>query len=117
MRAKVTDVVTIGTTIAFSSFWLLPKIAELRQLGPKIQIRVISHNSNIDLASGIVDVAVRFGLAPFSDGTVLASCDDHIIPVCSPQYASSHPAKDFPNGDYELIETDILNRSSRRWEH
>jgi DNA-binding transcriptional LysR family regulator len=116
MRAKVTDVVTIGATIAFSSFWLLPKIAELRQLDPKIQIRVISQDSDIDLSSGIVDVAIRYGLAPFSDGTVLASCDDHIFPVCSPQYAASHLVKDFPNGDCELIETDIPNRSWYRWE-
>lgn len=116
VRAKVSDVVTIGATIAFSSFWLLPKIAALRQLDPRIQIRVISQDNDIDLSDGIVDVAIRYGLPPFSDGTVLASCDDRIFPVCSPQYAASHLAKDFPDGGYELIETDVSNRSWYRWE-
>ncbi|MGO4569764.1 LysR substrate-binding domain-containing protein [Rhizobium sp. 2YAF20] len=116
MRATATDVVTIGATIAFSSFWLLPKIAELRQLDPKIQIRVISQDSKIDLTNGIVDIAIRYGSPPFNDGTVLASCDDRIFPVCSPQYAASHLARDFPDGDYELIESDVPDKSWYGWD-
>ena len=116
MRAQTTDVVTIGATIAFSSFWLLPRIAELRQLDPRIEIRVISQDNKIDLSSGIVDIAIRYGHPPFDDGTVLASCGDTIFPVCSPQYAASHLAKNFPEGSYELIDTDVPDRSWYRWE-
>lgn len=116
VRASVTDVVTIGATIAFSSFWLLPKIAEFRQLNPEIQIRVVSQDGKLDLRHGGIDIAIRYGVPPFNDATVLGSCGDSIYPVCSPNYAASHRIPDFPNGDYELIETDVPNRSWYRWE-
>ncbi|MDO9415990.1 LysR substrate-binding domain-containing protein [Pararhizobium sp.] len=115
VRASTTDLVTIGATIAFSSLWLLPKIAEFRQLNPGIQIRVISQDSKLDLTNGGIDIAIRFGIPPFSDGTVLASFGDRVYPVCSPAYAASHDVTDFPGGDYELIETDVPNRSWYRW--
>jgi len=116
VRASVTDVVTIGATIAFSSFWLLPKIAEFRQLNPEIQIRVVSQDGKLDLRHGGIDIAIRYGVPPFNDATVLGSCGDSIYPVCSPNYAASHRIPDFPDGDYELIETDVPNRSWYRWE-
>ena len=115
VRASVSDVVTIGATIAFSSLWLLPKLAEFRQLSPEIQIRVISQDSKLDLAHGGIDIAIRYGVPPFNDGTVLASCGDRIYPVCSPDYANSHELSGFPGGDYGLIETDVPNRSWYRW--
>ncbi|UXN67211.1 LysR substrate-binding domain-containing protein (plasmid) [Phyllobacterium sp. A18/5-2] len=115
VRASSTDVVTIGATIAFSSFWLLPKIAELRELNPSIQIRVVSQDAKLDLESGGMDIGVRYGIPPFNDGTVIASCGDRIFPVCSPEYASTHDLMTFPDGEYELIETDVPNRSWYRW--
>jgi LysR family transcriptional regulator, glycine cleavage system transcriptional activator len=115
VRASSTDVVTIGATIAFSSFWLLPKIAELRELNPSIQIRVVSQDAKLDLESGGMDIGVRYGIPPFNDGTVIASCGDRIFPVCSPEYARSHDLMTFPDGEYELIETDVPNRSWYRW--
>jgi LysR family glycine cleavage system transcriptional activator len=114
-RASITDVVTIGATIAFSSFWLLPKITEFRQLNPNIQIRVVSQDSKFDLVNGGIDIVMRYGVPPFNDGTVLGSCGDRIFPVCSPNYAQSHGVHAFPDGDYELIETDVPNRSWYRW--
>ena len=115
VRASVSDVVTIGATIAFSSLWLLPKIAEFRQLNPEVQIRVVSQDSKLDLTHGGIDIAVRYGVPPFNDGTVLASSGDRIYPVCSPDYAISHDLRNFPLGDHELIDTDVPNRSWYRW--
>ena len=116
VRANASNVVTIGATIAFSSLWLLPKIAEFRQLNPEIQIRVVSQDSKLDLTHGGIDIAIRYGVPPFNDGTVLASCGDRIFPVCSPDYANSHDLKNFPgSGDFELIDTDVPNRSWYRW--
>jgi DNA-binding transcriptional LysR family regulator len=115
VRASATDVVTIGATIAFSSFWLLPRIAEFRQLYPGIQIRVISQDGKFNLDSGGIDIALRYGAPPFSDGTIIASCGDTIFPVCSPEYARTHRLEKFPEGTFELIETDVPNRSWYRW--
>lgn len=115
IRASSNDVVTIGATIAFSSFWLLPRIADFRLLHPGIQIRVVSQDAKFDLGQGGVDIALRYGIPPFNDGMVLASCGDRIYPVCSPSYAKSGKVAGFPDGDCELIESDVPSRSWYRW--
>ncbi|MGO7580535.1 LysR substrate-binding domain-containing protein, partial [Rhizobium ruizarguesonis] len=62
--------------VAFSSFWLLPRLAEFRRANPGILVRVISQDRQIALDDGEVDVAIRYGVPPFSDGTVIASRGD-----------------------------------------
>jgi DNA-binding transcriptional LysR family regulator len=115
IRANRSDVVTIGATIAFSSFWLLPKLTELRQMHPRIQIRVISQDAKFNLETAEVDIAFRYGIPPFRDGTVIAARGDRIFPVCSPEYARKHGLRAYPAGRFELIETDVPDRSWYRW--
>jgi LysR family glycine cleavage system transcriptional activator len=115
MRSNVSEMVTIGATIAFSSFWLLPRLPDFRRTHPGIQIRVISQDSNFSLNSGEVDIALRFGSPPFSDGTVIASRRDIMFPVCAPEYANSHNLDSFPDGRFDLIETDVPIRNWYRW--
>lgn len=114
IRGSAQDVVTIGATVAFSSFWLLPRLAEFRARNPGIQIRVISQDSKIDLDGGQVDVAVRFGVPPFNDGTVIASRGDVTMLVCSPDYLQRRQPGPLSNDD-ELIETDAEDRSWLSW--
>lgn len=98
------DVVTIGATIAFSSFWLLPRLADFRSQNPGIQVRVVSQDEKIDLDSGEVNIAIRYGIPPFNDGTVIASRDDFITPVCSPDYLKRRHPGPLSSAD-EYIET------------
>lgn len=116
LRASASrEIVTIGATLAFSSFWLLPRIAEFRRFHPGIQIRVVSQDAWLALDGGEVDIAIRYGLPPFADGTVLASCEDTIGPVCSPGYAERLSGADFWNGQYELIDMDVPDRTWVTW--
>ncbi|TBY56269.1 LysR family transcriptional regulator [Rhizobium leguminosarum bv. viciae] len=114
LQSRSQDVLTIGATVAFSSFWLLPRLAEFRRANPGILVRVISQDSPIALDDGEVDVAIRYGVPPFSDGTVIASRGDVICPVCSPDYLRRRG--DGPPGPLdEFIETDVLDRSWYSW--
>ncbi|MER9136097.1 LysR substrate-binding domain-containing protein [Mesorhizobium sp. M0830] len=115
VRSNGSDVVTIGATIAFSSFWLLPKLAELRRLHPRVQIRVISQDTRFNLEAGEVNMAFRYGSPPFHDGMAIAGRGDRIFPVCSPGYARARDIGSFPTGTFELIETDVPDRSWYRW--
>lgn len=114
--SKRQDTVTVGATLAFSSFWLLPRIAEFRERYPSAQIRVVSQDSRIALGGGDVDLAVRFGVPPFDDGLVVASRADQVFPVCSPDYARRFGGADpFAAGSYELIEHEVPDRSWYVW--
>ncbi|RUL97997.1 LysR substrate-binding domain-containing protein [Rhizobium chutanense] len=114
IQSRSQDVVTIGATVAFSSFWLLPRLAEFRRANPGILVRVISQDSPIALDGGEVDVAIRYGLPPFSDGTVIASRSDVISPVCSPDYLRRRGDGPLGSSD-EFIETDVVDRSWYNW--
>ncbi|WP_434713816.1 LysR substrate-binding domain-containing protein (plasmid) [Rhizobium sp. YTUHZ045] len=114
MQSRSQDVVTIGATVAFSSFWLLPRLAEFRRVNPGILVRVISQDNPIALDDGEIDVAIRYGMPPFSDGTVIASHGDVITPVCSPDYLKRRGNGPLGSTD-EFIETDVLDRSWYSW--
>ncbi|MBY4609070.1 LysR family transcriptional regulator [Rhizobium sp. 9T] len=114
IQSRGQDVVTIGATVAFSSFWLLPRLAEFRKANPGILVRVISQDSPIALDDGEIDVAIRYGMPPFSDGTVIASRGDVITPVCSPDYLNRRADGPLGSAD-EFIETDVLDRSWYSW--
>ncbi|MFB2552514.1 LysR substrate-binding domain-containing protein [Ensifer soli] len=115
LRANTGSVVTIGATIAFSAFWLLPKLAEVRGLHPDIQIRVVSQDQPWRPGGGDVDIVLRYGTPPFSDGMAIASCGDRVFPVCSPDYAARHDLAAFPRGAPDLIDTEVPNRGWYRW--
>lgn len=112
------EAVTIGATLAFSTFWLLPRIGEFRKRYPAAQIRLMSQDSRFNLGSGEVDVIVRYGMPPFDDGTVLASRSDEVFPVCSPDYARrvGAPASMFQHDGLDLVEQDASDRSWYTWQ-
>lgn len=115
LRGNTSDVVTLGATIAFSSLWLLPKLAELRRTHPGVQIRVISQDGKFAMDGGEVDIAFHYGSAIPSGTTAVASTGDRIFPVCSPEYRAANDLTSFPSGTFDLIETDFSNRSWVRW--
>jgi DNA-binding transcriptional LysR family regulator len=79
---------TVGATLAFSYFWLLPRLARFRELHPEVKIRVISQDEGFDLRSGNLDVVLRYGAGAFRDGRAVYSRTDRFFPVCSPAFAS-----------------------------
>lgn len=116
LRASaVQSIITIGATLAFSSFWLLPRLPEFRRLHPKVQIRVVSQDTWLDLDRGDVDIAIRYGSPPFSDSVVLASREDTIVPVCSPYYAERLTGGSLQIDQCDLIEMDVPDRSWVTW--
>ena len=78
------DTVTVGATLAFSHFWLVPRLPAFRAAHPEVKLRLISEDTSFDLREGRLDVAVRYGEPPFSDAQSLASMSDQVFPVCSP---------------------------------
>lgn len=78
------DSVTIGATLAFSHFWLLPRLPEFRAKHPNVKLKLIADDNPTDLRRDRLDAVIRFGRSPFADGQSLASLADEVFPVCSP---------------------------------
>ena len=87
-RPTTDDTVVVGTTLAFSHFWLVPRLPAFRAAHPGIKLRLISEDADFDLRQDRVDVIVRYGAPPFNDAESLASMVDEVFPVCSPELLS-----------------------------
>jgi len=121
-RARVRDtVVTIGTTLAFSTLWLMPRLRAFRDAVPMAQLRMVARDDRIGLEARDVDVVVRFGIPPFADGRVIAQRSDVLFPVCAPAFAERIAADYAGDADRyiaaprDLIENDVSDRQWYSW--
>ncbi|MDE3028703.1 MAG: LysR family transcriptional regulator [Paracoccaceae bacterium] len=111
------NAVTVGATLAFSHFWILPRLPDFRAAHPEILLKLVADDSSTDLRRDRLDVAIRFGRPPFPDAQSVASRRDEAFPVCSPQLLAQHAmdAADADPGRLPLIASDIVNPSWLTW--
>lgn len=111
------DTVTIGATLAFSHFWILPRLPQFRAAHPGIKLRLVSEDSQGDLRRDRLDLAVRFGKPPFPDARSVASHPEEVFPVCSPQLLQRHGLTAATDDliRLPLIASDIVNPSWLTW--
>ena len=111
------DELVIGATIAFTQLWLLPRISEFRRLHPDTKIRLITHDTPIDLERDMVDVVIRYGDGVWPDGRSVFLCEDDLFPVCSPSYAAGRRLPERPSEflDHTLLDDESLNPGATGW--
>ncbi|ATU95299.1 LysR family transcriptional regulator [Phyllobacterium zundukense] len=88
-RDASSDELTISATIAFSHFWLMPRISEFSRHYPYINLRIVTQDNMPNLQRGEVDVAIRFGNGMWPDGHAEPLFEDEVFPICSPEYAGT----------------------------
>jgi LysR family transcriptional regulator, glycine cleavage system transcriptional activator len=83
-RRQDPAILTLTSTTAFLSHWMVPRLAELRRLLPDVDVRLHASDAIVELRSGGVDAAIRYGKGPFAGVTSIPLRDDVFGPVCSP---------------------------------
>jgi DNA-binding transcriptional LysR family regulator len=116
-QSHAANSVTVGATLAFSHFWLLPRLTSFRLAYPDIQMRVISQDDGFDVRQDDAQIVIRYGAPPFAGSRVLASVTDRIFPVCSPAFRDrvGPLATDQALFDLPLIATDWPDPSWATW--
>jgi LysR family glycine cleavage system transcriptional activator len=80
---------TITSTQAFCSLWLMPRLYKFSQVHPDINVRILGSNQKEDLQQKHIDVAIRFGVNKQvfnADNLVMEDFgEDVVYPVCSPK--------------------------------
>jgi LysR family glycine cleavage system transcriptional activator len=83
---------TITSTQAFTSLWLMPRLYQFSVKHPDIKIKVLASNCLEDLRQGHIDLAIRFRTTADSniseEMTYEFVSEDHVYPVCSAQLAN-----------------------------
>lgn len=75
---------TLSSTTAFLSDWLVPRMDALRQAVPTIDLRLHASDVVEDLRPGRVETAIRYGKGPFPGAASVVLCTDQLTPICSP---------------------------------
>ncbi len=83
-------ILTLTSTTAFLSHWMVPRLTELNRLLPDIDLRLHASDAIVELQSGGVDAAVRYGKGPFAGVAAVPLRDDVFGPVCSPRLGLSN---------------------------
>lgn len=84
LRGGDEPTVTLATTQAFASFWLIPRLADFRRRHPGIDIRISADTRLVDLERGRFDAAVRYLQDRNAPATALRLFGDTVLPVVSP---------------------------------
>jgi LysR family transcriptional regulator, glycine cleavage system transcriptional activator len=105
---------TVATSVAFASYWLMARIAKFRGLHPEIDIRLVAASPVYDLSSEGIDIAVRYGSGEWPGVEAVRLFDNEIWPVCSPRYLENAPALNKPA---DLTEHSLLHlaKFDRNW--
>lgn len=98
--------VSITTTIALASVWLMPRVAAFRAIHPEIDLRIIAADPIMDLAAEGIDLGIRYGMGQWPGITAQPLFHIDLFPVCSPSYLERHPR---PRNPHDLLSATLLH--------
>ncbi len=75
---------TVTTTPAFASLWLIPRLAIYTRKHPEVDVRISTSRAFVDLDRSNVELAIRYtGVLP--RGNVTKLFEEEVFPVCAPE--------------------------------
>ena len=88
---------TITSTQAFCSLWLMPRIHKFSLLHPEINIKILGSNQIEDLEKKHIDLAIRFSASQLDSNNDQLYIEnfgsDHAYPVIAPQLMENYQIK------------------------
>jgi len=103
------------TDYGFAAWWLMPRIADLGDLLPGVEVQIATTQAEIDATDADFDVAVMFGTGEWSAFRTTSLFQEEVYPVCSPSYLAG---RDIPMSAAEIGELRLLHlrgANKERW--
>lgn len=88
--ARAQGALTIVTDAGFATYWLVPRLMDLRRLLPDINVKVVTSQLAFDPRRDHADVAIAFGDGNWSPCTATRLFPEEVVPVCSPRFRDAH---------------------------
>ena len=89
--ATETPQITVAASVAFSYFWLMPRLEKFSARHPDIDLRVLATDQMINPRQEGVDVAILYGSGKLDGVRTQLLFGEKVYPVCSPAYLRDHP--------------------------
>ncbi|MGP6086792.1 LysR substrate-binding domain-containing protein [Antarctobacter jejuensis] len=77
---------TVTTTSAFATYWLMPRLVDFSNQHPKIELNLVVSDRKLDLEAEGIDIAIRYAKTPPPWGKVIPLMRERVFPVYSPLY-------------------------------
>ena len=94
VRSMQAHQVTLAVSTATATWWLMPRIARFKQQHPDIELRVITTDTDLDMARERIDLSITLGADEFAAYQKWHFVDEEIFPVCSPAFLKANPLPD-----------------------
>jgi DNA-binding transcriptional LysR family regulator len=94
VRSMQAHQVTLAVSTATATWWLLPRIARFKQQHPDIELRVITTDTDLDMARERIDLSITLGADDFANYQRWHFVDEEIFPVCSAKFLQANPLPD-----------------------
>jgi len=100
------NVLRIDTDMGFAGYWLLPRLNQLQDLIPNVDVQISTSPNEFSLRNSSAHLAISFG-----DGQIPGCRSDklfseRVVPVCSPQFFQAHGR---PDNAASLLRLPLLN--------
>ena len=110
---------TVSVPPTFAIEWLIPRLAQFKELYPDIDVNVMAQNDEreVDFYGENVDCAIYFSTGPYRKGVnVRRLLNEYLIPVCSPELLKKGVALNSPEDlrNHKLLHEES-HRDWRRW--
>jgi LysR family transcriptional regulator, glycine cleavage system transcriptional activator len=80
------QVLTVATDFGFATYWLMPRLATLRDLVPELDVRIVTSQNQFDIRGEPVDMAISFGDGQWPGCSATPLFPEIVVPVCSPAF-------------------------------
>ncbi len=85
---------SISTAPSFASKWLIPRLAQLRESQPALEVRVIADEKLASFRGDGVDIAIRLGKPPFGKGLAAELLFPlEVFAVAAPSLLAARPVR------------------------
>lgn len=78
--------ITIATSTALASMWLIPRISDFNSQYPDIELRIVALDNPLENQLHDYDLAIYYLKSPPIQGKSTPLHSDKVVPVCSPNY-------------------------------
>ena len=100
---------TVATSIAFSAFWLMPRIGAFQASHPGTELHLVTSDTVADWLADPIDIAIAYGDGSWPGRQPERLFGDEILPVCHPAYIEKHGQ---PQAPEDLLDHTLLQFES-----
>lgn len=108
---------TVSVIPSFAAKWLLPRLPRFQAAHPDIHLRLHTSPEAVDLAGGVADAAIRYGVGPYPGLVAHKMFREQFVPLCSPALRLQKP-EDLRNATllhFDWLRPDDATPTWQRW--